>query len=236
MGCDNHYQEGVGVLLEELLHLFDGEGPFLVIKCIGPNASFEDDNLFVKTFGINETILPVSLVSSMLDKTRPLCADKNRQDDNADIGYCSSVNCARNQGCNLGLIRPQEFRTNKLAGELLGITNEVFSRCEGSQLMNNFAINRNRHEDFGKRLHNNNLFEAIRIHRTYVDQGRVNKCQPHVDNKNSKKGCLRRVLWWSALVMFQGKLTRIGMVGYWRSSIDDYMDRKKIHAPYLRCC
>ena len=78
--------------------------------------------------------------------------------------------------------------------------------------MNNFAINRNRHEDFGKRLHNNNLFEAIRIHRTYVDQGRVNKCRPHVDNKNSKKGCLRRVLWWSALVMFQGKLTRIGMV------------------------
>ena len=102
--------------------------------------------------------------------------------------------------------------------------------------MSKFQIDDNRVNWFTRRLHTSNKFEALRIHRTYVKDGKPYVCREHVDDKNSKCGTLSAVLWWSALVEWEGIVMRIGVVGYWRSSIDDYFQRQRDHSRYLLVC
>ena len=41
------------------------------------------------------------------------------------------------------------------------------------------------------------------------------------------------VVWWSTLIIKDGIVKRIGMVCYWKSSIDLYMEKRQIHSNYL---
>ena len=122
------------------------------------------------------------------------------------------------------------------ANELLGQTHNVFDCCVGSKVMSNFTFDESRHDWFARRLHQSNVFEGIRIHKTFVKDGLPYICLPHCDSKNSKDNNLSRVMWWSSLIVVDGTVTRIGLVGYWKASIDDYLTRRNDHKLYLNKC
>ena len=233
-----HYQENEHVVVDAIKSVLDfHQHPQVVL--IGASGSYEDDDIFVRNFSLDQVLIPHQLLLNVLAVTGGSSDDKSRQRDFADFGYTSSQCTARRQGCMFGLVRPRCYQATEEGKQMFEHTPKIFEGVSAAKNMTGFEIPSERRYGFGLRLGAHNSYEAIRIHKTFVD-GRVKSlCRIHRDRNNSKSGCLQRVHWWSSLASDPAnvsKTVRIGLVGYWRASIDDYFLRFNRHAYYLDCC
>ena len=232
-----HFQMHSNEVVKSLSTLIAESGDDIPdIKIIGPNASYEDCNICVKNMNEEQMIISPQLLLNTLSKTSAMSTDKTRQHHNADFGYCSSISCGRRLGCDLGLVRPRKFRASVLANEILSQTQNVFDCCVDSIVMDGFSLDESRRRWFAAQLNESNVFEGIRIHKTFMEDDVPFICKPHCDAKNSKADKLSTVMWWSSLVRHEGKLMRIGLVGYWKASVDEYFLRRQEHQIYLQKC
>ena len=116
--------------------------------------------------------------------------------------------------------------------DIFGTTHKLISMVKRSVIMKRFSIPDNRRTIFGNSIHENNHVESIRIHETYIDGDNEYICQKHKDINNSKE--IKMVMWWSKKVHEKGLYKRLGMVLYWKTSIDQYMIQHSIHEKYLQ--
>ena len=81
VGCSkhlehHHYQEDITLLFDELRKLFSGGGPVPEVICIGPTGSYDNERMYIRTFGLDECIIPVQLLMDTLAKTKSMATDK----------------------------------------------------------------------------------------------------------------------------------------------------------------
>ena len=114
---------------------------------------------------------------------------------------------------------------------IFGTTHNLIIMVQHSEVMKNYCVPHVRRKIFGNSIHETNIVESIRIHETYINGDDQYICEKHEDINNSKE--IKIVVWWSNLVQEKGLYKRVGMVGYWKTSIDQYMKQRCIHEKYL---
>ena len=90
-----------------------------------------------------------------------MSSDKTRQHEHSDLGFCSQVNCAWNEECDLGLVKPRIFKDTTHAKDILGQTSLIFNECQSSALVEGFEVDKFRQSEFAQKLHPDNVFEAV---------------------------------------------------------------------------
>lgn len=234
-----HYQRRVDLLLVDVERYLstgsDGNATFVLI---GSRACYDDNNLFVSHYGKKSSeIISLKSVKDVLSKVKKKKGgDDLRQREYFDIGFTTTRCSAHGEGCPLGITRPRKFRGTVQSKVIFEQTYKLLKCVSSSKIMENFKMSSERINDFAHQLHKHNIFEAARVHCTSADSTSESVCKEHGDKKNSKLGCLRSVVWWSALVMKDGRVSRVGLVCYFRSSIDSYYQRRKVHSCYLKLC
>jgi hypothetical protein len=108
------------------------------------------------------------VISLLSKKGREQGRNTTRQRECVDIGFTTNRCSARQAGCDLGLTRPRQFAVTSDALAVLSITGDLLDAVLHSNVMEGFEVSRERKEMFASVLHHKNLFEAIRIHATYV--------------------------------------------------------------------
>ena len=131
------------------------------------------------------------------------------------------------------LVIPRRIKYIKeeLSVDIFGSTKNLMEIVKKCKVMREYDISELRSNIFAKNIHKDNEFESIQLHQTYISNDQDHICIVHVDNKNRKE--LQMVVLWSTMVKQDGIYKRIRMVGYWRYSIDQYLQQRNIDGNYL---
>lgn len=216
---------------------------------VGPEGDIDDFNMYIthspSPKEIEEIFFPeyIELTIEKFQLTNKPKEKNNekereaRQRDYVDLGYCSHVNMSHNEGCNLGLTRPRTFKETLKAEnrEIMGTTKPLLHALFVAKVMKGYILDTERQAAYAKRIHGDNVVEAVRIHETWADESGKHLCIKHVDRQNSK--IFARVIWWSCLSWLPTRcVKRIGLVGYWRASVDycDFNYKRKKN--FLEVC
>ena len=206
---------------------------------VGADGVVDDENMFV----INEKD-KIALYSN--DEIRKIIKigekqkkeEYHRQKTYVDLGFTSLRCSGRRTGfCDMGLVTPRLFAGTKTAesNKIFSKTKYLIEKTKRSKVMKKKKNNEMREQMFGKKINQNNLFEAIRVHETIVVGDEKCICKVHRDVQNS--AVFPEVVWWSAMVRTDNeKISRQGVVGYWRSSIDVYYQNREKNMDYLLFC
>ena len=211
------------------------------LKIIGSEGYVNDEFMYIQSMNVTVEKIPIQKAIIGLTKLKEpknkyyntMDIKDGRQREYVDLGYCSNRNCSRRSGCDLGLVIPRrhKFTTEKESVDLFMTTKDLLEMMTSSNVMKEYHINPNRLKQFAKSIHERNVVESIRLHKTYVTTSEEVICTDHIDNKNSKENKI--VMWWSVLVHERDIVKRVGMVCYWRLSIDVYIKERYKHENYL---
>ena len=91
----HHFQMEYSSVVENLSKLLSSCDNCPRIVIIGPSASYNDDNFFIKLVPPDNPVIPLDVFEQSFIRTRGMSKDRSRQDDNTDFGYCTSISCGR---------------------------------------------------------------------------------------------------------------------------------------------
>jgi hypothetical protein len=89
---------------------------------------------------------------------------------------------------------------------------------------------RNRQEAFASKIHNDNVFECMRLSVTDLNS----HCSSHQDEHNSWDPAFSAIVGMSVVQRVGGKVVRIGINAQGRKSIDDCLSRTQRYCPLLK--
>ena len=139
--------------------------------CVGAAATCNDEFMFVRNMGgpFQDNIIPVHLLLSTISNTGGLSSDGTRQQYFTDMGYTSTRCLSRRSGCYLGLVRPRRYQATEIGGMMFNHTGKLFDAVSDATNMSSFVFDDKHGMEFAGNLGTDNKYEAIRIHKTFVN-------------------------------------------------------------------
>jgi hypothetical protein len=174
------------------------------------------------------------LASLSKKKAAKTTVEKKRQATYEDTGFCSSVNTTRT-GTSDGIaeprMKPETIQNNEVVNGYVVLSKFLLKTgakwCNGKLYIDPELPDR--HRRFAARIHEENVFECMRLSVTDLKS----KCACHCDDHNSFNPAFTAVAGLSVVRTIGGKEVRISINAQARKSVDECLARSKMYAPLM---